>query len=211
MRRGQYNQSAVDALVFAKWLLNGNLESDLDLRQRRWALSNLQVMTTEPFPLAIKAALLCCGYKIGYYKDSDIESWAVRQIDTLDEPPLALIELMTVRDKYPIDVMNLLKSLGGVLTPSAMVDAQIGFLGLLYDSKRITVNRAIGGLFKLVHDAGVTDEQQSMIYWLDDRYDLAVAGTYGTIEQVESELNSFMQPYREKLKAQEVEMLGEGL
>jgi len=107
--------------------------------------------------------------------------------------------------------MNLLRSLGGTLSPSLTIEMQIGFLGLLYDAKRIALEKAIHGLFALVHDQGVTDDQRSMIYWLDDGHDLAIAGTYGTVSQVEAEFRSFVRPYADTLKAQEAEILGESI
>lgn len=166
-------------------------------------------MTKEQCTIGLEAAILCCGYSIGYYADADIEHWAERQIDVLDEPPLALIELATLRDTYPIDAMNLLRSLGGVLSPAATIESEIGFIGLLYDAKRISLATAIRRLFPLGHDEGVTDKQRSMLYWLDDAYDLALAGTYGTLSQVASEFRSFVQPYADNLRAQDVIMLRE--
>lgn len=160
-------------------------------------------------PVEHQAAILCCGYSMGYYKEADVEHWAERQIDALDEPPLPLIELTTIRGMYPIDVMNLLRSVSGEFPPTLIVEAQIGFIGLLHHAEKIPLKRAIGGLFAMVHDKGVTDDQRATIYGLDDMYDLAIAGTYGTIGQVEAEFRSFVQPYIEKLNAQEIEMLGE--
>ncbi len=148
-------------------------------------------------PVGHQAAVLCCGYSMGYYNEADIEHWAERQIDALDEPPLPLIELTTVRGMYPIDVMNLLRSLSSAFPPSVTIEAQIGFLGLLYDSKKVSLKKAIGGLLAMVHDKGVTGDQCTTIYGLDDVFDLAIAGTYGTVGQVESEFRSFVWPYVE--------------
>jgi hypothetical protein len=170
---------------------------------------SLYSMTKERSTIGAQAAFLCCGYNVGYYSTSDIEWWAIQQIDAMDEPPLAIIDLATLRDTNPIDVMNLLRSLGGTLSSSLTTEMRIGFLGLLYDVKRISLNTAIGGLFALVHDDGVTDDQRSMIYWLDDGCDLAIAGTYGTIGQVEADFRSFVRPYADSLKAQKIELLGE--
>ena len=60
----------------------------------------------------------------------------------------------------------------------------------------------------LVHVEGVTDEQRGVIYHLDDGYDSAIAGTYGTIDEVESAFRSFVKPYVIKVQALEIEMLG---
>jgi len=158
-------------------------------------------------PLGRQASILCCGYGMGYYKEADVEHWAERQIDALDQPPLPLIELATVRGMYPIDVMNLLRSLSGESQPNVIVEAQIGFLGLLYYTKKIPLKRAIGGLFVMVHDKGVTDDQCATIYGLDDMYDLAIAGTYGTVGEVEAEFCSFVRSYMDRLTAEGIEMV----
>ncbi len=57
-------------------------------------------------PFGHQAAILCCGYGMGYYKEADIEHWAERQIDALDEPPLPLIELTTIRGMYMLPPYN---------------------------------------------------------------------------------------------------------
>jgi hypothetical protein len=106
--------------------------------------------------------------------------------------------------------MNLLRSVGGTLSPRLTIETQIGFLGRLYLAKKIALRAVIGSLLSLVHDQGVTDQQRIMIYSLDDIHDLAVAGTYGTVGQVESEFRSFVQPYVENLSTQEIDMFEEG-
>lgn len=165
-------------------------------------------MTAQESVIGHQAAILCCGYNMGYYKEADIERWAEQQIANMDDAPLPLIELATIHGMYPVDVMNLLRTLCGAVPPSVIVEAQIGFLGLLYDSKEIPVQRATGELLSMaVHGKGMTDHQLSMSYCLDDMCDLALMGTYGTVAQVESEFRSFVQPYVDKLKAQEIEML----
>ena len=74
-------------------------------------------MTREPSRMEVQANMLSCGYNMGYYSETDIELWAERQIDQLDEPPLVLIELATSRGVCPIDIMNRLNSLCDRLSP----------------------------------------------------------------------------------------------
>ena len=50
-------------------------------------------MTLSATTIARQAAMLCSGYRVGYFTDADIERWAERQINALDEPPLPLIEV----------------------------------------------------------------------------------------------------------------------
>ena len=68
--------------------------------------------------------------------------------------------------------------------------------------QRITTQLAIRGIWVLAHEPGVTQEQESQIYCLDDGYDLAVAGTYGTMDDIERNLHDFVSPYAVRLAKQ---------
>ena len=148
-----------------------------------------------------EADVLRCGYDVGFFGKTDIANWADRQIEAIENPSTALLDLSMIRHTHPLDVMNLLRSLGPT-DPAKTIETQIGFIGLLLAGQRITTELAIRGLWALIHEPGITEEQQSQIYFLDDGYDLAVAGTYGTINDIECELREFVTPYSERLANQ---------
>lgn len=56
--------------------------------------------------------------------------------------------------------------------------------------------------FALIHEPGTTAGQESRVYHLDDEYDLAIAGTYGTMDDIERELNDYVSPYAQRLNEQ---------
>lgn len=147
---------------------------------------------------AIEADVLLCGYEAGFFSKSDISQWADRQIAAIANPSAELLDLSMIRHTYPIDVMNLLRSLGSP-DLNVRIQNQIGFIGLLYGEKKLTLQRAIGGLLSLVHQPDLTQEQRSQIYYLDDGYDLAVAGAYGTLAQIERDFCNFVSPYLQRL------------
>jgi hypothetical protein len=104
------------------------------------------------------------------------------------------------RNDHPLDVMICLRVLGAN-DPAQCIETQIGFLGLAFESQRITLQLVIRGLWALVHEPSVSSDQESMIYYLDDGYDLAVAGSYGTLADIERELVAFVTPYADNLRA----------
>ena len=59
---------------------------------------------------AAEADVLLCGYDIGFFDKSDIERWADRQIEAVDEPSAALIELAMLQSAHPLDVMRILRT-----------------------------------------------------------------------------------------------------
>jgi len=151
--------------------------------------------------ISLEANILRCGYDVGYFDKSDIARWADRQIAAIDDPCTELLDLSMNRNTHPFDVMQLLRSLGAA-DPAATIQAQIGFIGLLYDKQELTTQRAIRGLFALVHESGITEDEKSQIDYLDDGYDLAAAGSYGTIDEIERDLKDFVSPYAQRLAAQ---------
>lgn len=68
--------------------------------------------------------------------------------------------------------------------------------------QRINTQLAIRGLWALVHQPGITQEEESHIYYLDDGYDLALAGAYCTMDDLERDLNDFVSPYAERITQQ---------
>ena len=150
--------------------------------------------------MAAEADILRCGYDLGFFDKPDIERWAERQIEAIEEPPLALIDLAMIRSASPVDVVNLLRQLGST-DPAASLATQLAFIGMLYQSQRLPIQHAIAGLYSLARERGLTDEQRLAIYYLDDGYDLAVAGTYGAVQDIDRDLREFVLPYTEKLKS----------
>lgn len=144
-----------------------------------------------------EADVLRCGYEVGYFDKSDIIRWADTQIEECDSPSTTLLDLAMIRTTDPIDVMNLLRSIGSPES-SIAIETQLGFLGLLVTTGAISMERAVRGLFWLVHDEGLTEEQQKQIYYLDDGYDLAAQG-YSSMDDIERDLLKLVTPYAEQL------------
>jgi hypothetical protein len=154
----------------------------------------LDLMSTE-------ANALRCGYDVGYFDKSDIAQWADRQIEACDVPSDALLDLSMNRRLDPLDVIKLLQSFGEA-DPAASIRIHIGFIGLLLAKKGISIQMAIRGLWKLVHEPDVTSEEQRAIYLLDEGYNVAAAGYHGTLDNVDRELRGFIMPYADRLAEQ---------
>jgi hypothetical protein len=149
---------------------------------------------------AEEAEILRCGYKIGYFDKSHIERWAERQIAACDEPSATLIDLAMIRQTHPVDVLQLLRSLSQSVDPHVSVEMQIGFIGLLFTSGRLSLHDAVRGLSALVLENDFDFKNKWDIYRLDDEYDLAVHGIWDTVASVESSLRDLLMPRIEELK-----------
>jgi hypothetical protein len=161
-------------------------------------------------PRAIDAAILQCGYNVGYFNEADIERWAEAQIADLDEPSEALIELAILRNMHPLDVMKLLRSVGKDVPATQWIAAQIGFIGTSFAEGKLSLVNATRALYALVLESGISSDEESAIYYLDDGYDLAVAGTHGSLAEVEAELRRFVMPYAERLQEKHSSLFRKG-
>ena len=166
-------------------------------------------MAKEQSTIEVQATILCGGYEVGYYTTVDIERWAMQQIDASEQPSLAVIDLANLRDTNPIDVIGLLRSCAGTLSPSLTIETQIGIFGLLYDAKRISLEKAVEKVCSLVYEEGVTQDQQRSMSWLGEFHYVAANEMYGTLAQVEAEFRSFVQPYADLFRAHDIAMFGE--
>ena len=148
--------------------------------------------------ISTEADVLRCGYQLGYFDKPDIVAWADRQIEATDTPSNALLDLSMIRLTDPMDVTKLLRSLGPV-EPTASTETEIGFIGLLLTKQHIPIEKAIEGLWALVDALGITPEEERQIHHIDYGYELAIAGTYGTMADLELELHKFVEPYATRL------------
>ncbi len=149
-----------------------------------------------------QAQLLRCGYALGYYSKSQIESWAERWIADVDHPSLELIELATIRNVDEVEVLKLLESIGGEAEPFQFISMALGFWGQMYLDEKATLQNAIGGIWNLLPEPGITEEQRAIIYYLDDAYDLAINGSWGSINETAASLREFLTPYSVQLTEQ---------
>ena len=163
-------------------------------------------MNSIPDTMSTEAELLRCGFSAGYFDKADIARWADLWILALDEPCSELFDLSLNRRFNPIDLMNLLRSL---VKPEhiSTVQTTIGFLGLLYGSQKISAQHAIRQLFLLVYEPEMNKDERSQIYYLDDGYDLAAEGSYGTMSEIEHDLSQFVSPYVEQLRMRHPELI----
>jgi hypothetical protein len=150
--------------------------------------------------VSTEANVLRCGYDVGYFDKSDIAQWADRQIEACDVPSDALLDLSMNRRLDPLDVIKLLQAFGEA-DPAASIQTQIGFIGLLLAKQRISAKLAIQGLWGLMREPGVTDEQQGQVYYLDYGYDLAESGHW-TWDDIDRALRDFFTPYSDRLAEQ---------
>ncbi|MEW4453789.1 hypothetical protein AB1L30_14035 [Bremerella sp. JC817] len=159
--------------------------------------------------MSSEADVLCSGYDVGYFDKADVARWADRWIEATDVPCDVLFDLSLNRSLHPVDLKRALRSLGSA-EPDQVASTTIGFLGLLYEQKKVSAQSVVQRLFFLVHEPGLTNDETSYIYYLDDQVYHVAAGTWLPLRDVEEEVRGFLTPYAERLTVKYPEMITPG-
>jgi hypothetical protein len=148
--------------------------------------------------------VVALGFEMGLYSRADVSAWVdrvVAQVEAVDGP---LLELVTLRGKHDTEIVRLLSVLAGTKTSAELARTRLGILYELFTSDRIDLGRTTAQVFRVGLD-GFTNEGEHEEYnaciGLDDAYELADAGTYGTLQTVREEVLAFLKPYADALDA----------
>lgn len=162
---------------------------------------------------ATEADVLRWGYEAGHFAKHQIMKWADKQLEACDKASEALINLSLCREAEPRLVVSSLQSLGSNDTKFS-IDLRFAFLGLAFGARRISLEQAARSLFAILLDIDNEDlldeSERNSIYSIDDGYDLASSGAYGTISEVESDFLEFVAPYIAQLKKEHGELVASG-
>jgi hypothetical protein len=144
-----------------------------------------------------QAEALRLGLIGGWATMPQVVAWADRLIleDRASEIP-ALLELCLLAPEAIADAVSLLGSV-----PGDRSQAQVGryVAGLIYERLKagdISTERAARALYVTTIDGYAPDlEFQEMAYTFDDRVDLALQGTYGTIQETRDEMLRYLERF----------------
>ena len=143
----------------------------------------------------LEAEILRRGIDLGLYSFSDAVQWSDNLIATDNVPDSVLIDLSL--SSKPQDVVRNLGSIPGSAEPSDILAGLFRKMlrTLSADDKR--AEDLARYLFKLVHDdewkySGI-DENEA--YYIDDGFDLAASGAWGTRDEAVAELRQFLEEH----------------
>lgn len=143
-----------------------------------------------------QALLLRVGFDLGLYDRADVADWVTSRVMAPEQLDGPLLELGTLAGRSDEDIASLLRDLAGPVPGGLAARIEIGLVGRMVAAGTSKLKPAIRRLFSLAYE-GLTEEEQGCIVQLDDGYDLAAAGTYGTIGQVRSDFADFTARYRD--------------
>jgi hypothetical protein len=133
---------------------------------------------------------LLLGFEMGLYSRDDVSTWVFAEVERYDVIPDPLLELTVLAGKHDVDVANLLRALAPEVTPEVRMKMEIGTLREMVACDGISLHRAVSWAASVAND--VSWDIYCEAIGLEDAYELAENGTYGTVADVERDIRSFL-------------------
>ena len=143
-----------------------------------------------------EAEELAMAIELGFALVDEAVDWADRHIVAVDQPPYELIEVSSAGRSHPLDVAHLLRAIPGTVDIFATCRRVFARMLSALNDGRVTPEAVARALDFMQLDGRMPDaDAQSEMSRLNDAFDLAHEGTYGTSEEVSRELREFLEHY----------------
>jgi len=133
----------------------------------------------------------------GLLDKNEIIKWADNIITSNNEPDYFIIELSLCGHKSANDIVSLLNEYIGQCKPQISSRVILGFLYGQYIAGQLALRKVVGSIDWIIWQTDLTEDEKSFMYGLDDNYNCAEEGIYGTVEAVESQTLRFLEIYKD--------------
>ena len=123
--------------------------------------------------------------------------WADNIINQDSEPDIFIIELSLCGNKSLNDTISLINNYIEQEKSNLSGRVILGFIYRQFLSKKITLRNVIRTIYDLIWTTDLTEKEKNVIYILDNDFDLAQDGGYGSIEIIELDTLKFLEIYRD--------------
>jgi hypothetical protein len=152
---------------------------------------------TNPKDILPVLHLVRSGLASGLLNKEQVVYWADKIITRDEKPDIFFIDLALSSSKSKNDVIHYISDYLNFEDPVIQGRPLLGLLYKQYTTRQINLEQAVSKLFRLKFEAVFTEREESYIYSLENDYDCAANNIYGTLEDVEVELNKFLNFYKE--------------
>ena len=143
---------------------------------------------------ALRLALLT-----GLVDTPAVVAWADRLIlaDRIAEAP-AVLDLSLAGSRPPAEIVALLGQVPGAPDHASVGRRVAARLRRALESGELDVVAVARGMYRMLREGYAPDSDfEGMAYFADDGVDLALARTYGTLDDIREELTAFLARYQE--------------
>lgn len=154
-------------------------------------------MTTNPRDFIELLEVFSIALTNGILGKKEVIKWADNIISQDEKPDYFIIELSLCGHKSINDIISLINEYVGQDKP--IISGRI-FIGLLYEAYltgQIKLNQVTRAIYWIIWEDRLTEDERDLIYGIDEDYECAIDGIYGTIENVEKEVLRFLEIYKD--------------
>ena len=126
-----------------------------------------------------------------------IIEWADKIIKQDEHPDYFLIELSLCGQKSIDDIVTLIQEFFKIQSPTLASRVIIGLLHKQLIEKQITLKRVTEILESLIWKGQFTENEKTLLYGLNDEYELAETKTFGCIKDIENSTLRFTVIYKD--------------
>ena len=152
---------------------------------------------TNPKDILSTLHLVRSGLASGLLTKEEVIDWADKVITKDEQPDIFFIDLALSSSKSKNDIIHYFSDYLNFENPIIQGRPLLGLLYRQYKTGQINLNQSISKLSRLKNEAIFTDKEESYINSIDYYYELAEDKIYGTLEDVEIELNKFLSFYKD--------------
>jgi hypothetical protein len=155
------------------------------------------MQSTNPKNISNALHLIRAGLASGLLTKEEVIDWADKIITRDAQPDIFFIDLAMSSSKSTNDVIHYIGDYLNFENPTVQGRPLVGLLYNQYSSRQIDLERAISKLFRLKFEAVFNEQEEGYIYSLENDYDCAKHGIYGSLYTVQQELEKFLSFYKD--------------
>ena len=155
------------------------------------------MQSTNPKDILTTLHLIRAGLASGLLTKEEVIDWADKIITKDEKPDIFFIDLVLSSLKSKNDIIHYFSDYLYFENPAVRGRPLLGLLYKQYKTGQINLEQTTSKLFRLKLEAIFNEREESHIYWIDNEYDCAKHKIYGTIEDVQTQLDNFLILYKD--------------
>jgi|SRR5687768_7693684 hypothetical protein len=152
---------------------------------------------TNPKDILTILHLIRSGLASGILTKEEVVDWADKIVSKEEQPDIFFIDLVLSSSKSTNDVIRYFSEYLNFDNPTVQGRPLLGLLFKQYKSEQINLEQTFSKLFRLKYEAIFSEREEGYIYSIESNYACARDEIYGTIGEVQNELEKFLGFYKD--------------
>ncbi len=153
--------------------------------------------STNPKDILTTLHLIRAGLASGLLSKEEVIDWADKIVTKDEHPDILFIDLAMSSRKNTGDVLHYINDYLNFESMAVQGRPLLGLLFNRFEKGQISLDQAVTKLFRLKFEAVFNEREVGYIYSIDNDYDCAKDGIYGSLLSVQQDLVKFLSWYKD--------------